>query len=122
MRRPFTYRTREFGGWERRIRKAKQLIRPRPEIELEALGRRYSLWTSDPVELDGWYDALVRYCIQTNFKHHYQMTNVLGKGSYSTVYNGFSNSKFQRVAIKCISKETLQKNAATSVSHRLTPT
>jgi len=67
------------------------------------------------MEFAKWYKNLSIFCIQTNFKRHYQVTDILGKGSFAIVYNGLCIQNFQHVAIKTILKETILKNIQTSV-------
>jgi serine/threonine protein kinase len=92
----------------------------RLEIKLEALGKIYTLYSEDEQECEEWFNELCNFGVQTNFKKQFQISGVLGKGSFGVVYNAFNVKKFKRVAIKSIDKQMILKNAIHSVRLMLT--
>eukprot|EP00826_Nyctotherus_ovalis_P018753 TRINITY_DN1565_c0_g1_i8.p3 TRINITY_DN1565_c0_g1~~TRINITY_DN1565_c0_g1_i8.p3 ORF type:complete len:159 (-),score=46.77 TRINITY_DN1565_c0_g1_i8:894-1370(-) len=50
------------------------------------------------------------YTVQTDFHKDYITEKLLGRGSFSKVYNGYRRSKTKRVAVKTIRKSNMQEN------------
>ena len=82
---------------------------------MEALGRKHVFYADVRTDLPEWYQKISLHCIQTDFKHDYQVTDILGKGAFSTVYKGLYLQKFQHVAVKSIMKETIARNPRNAV-------
>ena len=58
------------------------------EIKLKRKNLITVIFTTDIQTFTTFYVHLARYCILTNFEKHFRITNLLGTGSFSKVYNG----------------------------------
>lgn len=67
-------------------------------------------YMQDSAKLDEWLLQLSRVCIMSDLKLDYQITKVIGKGSYAVVYQGLSVCDRSQFAIKRIKKATVKKS------------
>lgn len=51
-----------------------------------------------------WRKKLKKFCIQVNFYKNYEISELLGDGTFSKVYGGYHLVKRKRVAVKTIRK------------------
>mmetsp|Transcript_25599 Transcript_25599/g.44700 ORF Transcript_25599/g.44700 Transcript_25599/m.44700 type:complete len:524 (+) Transcript_25599:346-1917(+) len=67
-------------------------------------------YTQNAAKLDAWLLPLSRLCVMSEVKLDYQITKIIGKGSYAVVYQGHSTEDRASVAVKRIKKTTIEKS------------
>lgn len=86
------------------------MLRFRMCITLISFGITYTLLCPSEIEWEVWTKKLKAYTVQTDFHKDYITEKLLGRGSFSKVYNGYRRSKPKRVAVKTIRKSNMQEN------------
>lgn len=67
-------------------------------------------FTQSSTKLDAWLLPLSRLCIMSEVKLDYQITKVIGKGSYAIVYQGISIENRSEFAVKRLKKATIEQS------------
>ena len=83
------------------------------------MGRNYKFYDTSKVNLNIWRKDIGKFCIYTNFDKDYKLSNKIGEGSFSQVYEAYKLRGFKRVAVKIVSKKQLMSRKAFAVKLHL---